>query len=109
MAICSEFISISASKACSQRLYMALEKHTRSRGPTIMASQEREVVTFENRDRQVMMEQDLETNFELVRECIYVCMEMSLQLPPREDGKFNEIPNLSEFEAGLGNNYWTMF
>lgn len=61
----------------------------------IMQSEDRELVCFPERDRPVLTEQDLESNFELVRDVAYTCFELHLEL-----GSIHEIPILAEFEAG---------
>ena len=60
-----------------------------------MASPEKQLVHFPERDRPVVTEVDLETNYELVKEMTYACFEQSLNGTSK-----NEIPVLSDFEAG---------
>ena len=84
-----------------QKLYDPLAKYAKKWGPTIMAHEDKEVVHLNARDRQVITESDLEQNFEVCKEMIYGCMELSLANPPRPDGKMAEIPKLCDFEACL--------
>lgn len=66
-----------------------------TRGPAILASDGRELVSFPERERPIITEQDLETNFELIREIACICFELHLK-----PGSTHEIPILAEFEAG---------
>ena len=59
-----------------------------------MKSDEREVVYFHQRDRQVITEGDLETNYDLVKEVVYASLESSLM-----PGARTEVPLLADFEA----------
>ena len=60
-----------------------------------MASPEKQLVHFPERDRPVVTEVDLETNYELVKEMTYACFAQSFNGTSK-----NEIPCLSDFEAG---------
>ena len=62
-----------------------------------MADPEKAVVRFPPRDRVVITENDLETNFGLIKEVALGCFEQVLHRSNPSDAK--EIPNLSEFEA----------
>jgi len=59
-----------------------------------MKSPDRVLVTWSDRDRPVVLEADLEINFQLCKEAIMTCCETAFGI----DGK--EIPNLADFEAG---------
>ena len=63
-----------------------------------MSTDDRVIVTWVDRERPTIMEQDLESNFVLCKEIIIACLEKSLGCYLTDDIK--EVPNLSDFEAG---------
>ena len=87
-------------QACGQHLFAAMKTYAQTWCTRIMESPERELVIFSERARAVVDEKDLEANFFLVKEATLACFEYALQQPL---GDTKEIPNLSEFEARLGN------
>lgn len=64
-----------------------------------MSTETRALVGYEDRERPVLNEMDLERNFELVKEVLSACLEFTLVLNPSKDQK--EIPFLAEFEAWI--------
>ena len=86
---------LTLAKAVGLKLHHGLMVATSKRGPSIMKSEDREIVQFQERDRQVINENDLEVNFDLVKEAIYGSLEGSLAL-----GSKHEIPFLADFEVG---------
>ena len=62
-----------------------------------MENPEKQLVVFSERTRPVIYEDDLESNFSIIKEALLSCFEHILK-DPAEQAK--EIPNLSEFEAG---------
>ena len=90
------FICVLSSKAVGLHLFKALKNYAERWGPTIMKSPDRVMVDWSERDRAVVVEQDLEGNFQLCKEAIIACCERSLH--PDE---VKEIPNLADFEAGF--------
>ena len=87
-------------KACAHQLYEALRKYTEKHGPGIMSSSERAVVKYTDRVRPIIVEQDLEVNFPLLKEATLSCFEQMLKHADLSTSK--EIPVLAEFEAGPG-------
>ena len=79
-------------------LYQAFKGYAERHGPTIMSTADRVIVTWVDRERPIISEQDLESNFILCKETIIACLEKSLGCSLTEDIK--EIPNLADFEAG---------
>ena len=65
-----------------------------------MSSSERAVVKFTERVRPIIVEQDLEINFLLLKEATLSCFEQMLKHADLSGSK--EIPVLAEFEAGPG-------
>ena len=93
------------SKECGQHLFRALETYTKKWSPQIMSTESRALVDYEDRERPVLNEMDLERNFELVKEVLSACLEFTLVLNPSTDQK--EIPFLAEFEAWIHWESWT--
>lgn len=81
--------------ATGLRLFHAFRQYAQRWGPMIMKSPDRVLVTWSDRDRPVVLEADLEINFQLCKEAIMTCCETAFGI----DGK--EIPNLADFEAAL--------
>lgn len=77
--------------------------HSQRWGSTIMASPEKQLVNFPDRDRPVVTENDLETNYELLKELTFACFEHSLKGTSK-----HEIPVLADFEAGYINTFFTL-
>eukprot|EP00435_Cladocopium_sp_Y103_P017172 s3511_g4.t1 len=84
---------------CAQHLYEGLRKYTEKFGPTIMSSIERAVVKYSERTRPIVVEQDLEGNFPLLKEATLSCFEQMLKDADLSDCR--EIPILAEFEAAF--------
>lgn len=82
-------------EALGQKLYQSLKNYAEKWGPSIMEDDNRSLVQWSERERATVFESDLETNFQLVKECCYAIFEESLH----HMGKY-EVPNLAVFEAG---------
>ena len=63
-----------------------------------MSSDDRALTIWEARDRDVVMEADLESNFSILKEVCLGCGEQSLRRVGEPGMK--EIPVLADFEAG---------
>jgi len=64
-----------------------------------MSTPERALVAWGERQRPVVLEEDVEKNFSLLKELSMACCEKTLGQPLDDDVK--EIPFLADFEAGL--------
>ena len=59
-----------------------------------MQSVDKDIADYPPRDRPVITESDLESNYELLKETVYACFENSMK-----PGVQHEIPVLADFEA----------
>ena len=91
------------SKAVGMKIHHGLMAFASKRGPSIMKSEDREVTFFRERDRQVINEGDMDTNFDLVKEAVYASMESWLV-----GNSKHEIAVLADFEAGCCTVDWFM-
>lgn len=64
-----------------------------------MKDESRALISWPERERPIVLETDLEQNFQICKEMIIACMEKSLEYGLDDDVK--EVPNLAEFEAGF--------
>lgn len=62
-----------------------------------MSTPERALISWSERQRPIVQEEDLESNFALIKEIMIACGEKLLEQPFDDNAK--EIPNLADFEA----------
>ena len=75
-------------------LYESLRVYAQKWGPSIMQSDDKEIAVYAARDRPVITESDLDSNYKLLKETVYACFENRLK-----PGVQHEIPVLADFEA----------
>lgn len=87
------------SEATGLHLFESLKRHCERYGPSIMNNESRALLSWPERERPIVLETDLEENFQICKEMIIACMEKTLEYDL--DDEVKGVPNLAEFEAGF--------
>ena len=79
-----------------QKLFEALKTYGNKHAETIRVDQTRSIVQWSARERAIVDENDLDRNYELVRDVIYALWEYWLDTTWEK-----EVPNLFDFESAF--------